>query len=79
MKLPRWMLAAAMMAVGQVSFAQNNGQGGTQEIKTPPEPVKVETSTTTKPSPNGQPTTDYHPPAKKSLKVKEPPPPSSGK
>jgi hypothetical protein len=32
-------------------------------------------STTTKPSPVGQPVSDYKPPAAKSLKVKEPPPP----
>jgi hypothetical protein len=32
-------------------------------------------STTTKPSPVGQPVTDYKPPAAKSLHVKEPPPP----
>jgi len=32
-------------------------------------------STTTKPSPVGQPVSDYKPPAAKTLKVKEPPPP----
>ncbi len=32
-------------------------------------------STTTKPSPVGQPVSDYKPPAAKSLKIKEPPPP----
>jgi hypothetical protein len=33
-------------------------------------------STTTKPSPVGQKVSDYKPPAKPSLKIKEPPPPS---
>ena len=38
-----------------------------------PDPPQV--STTTKPSPVGQPVSDYKPPAARSLKVKEPPPP----
>ncbi len=39
-----------------------------------PDPPQV--STTTKPSPVGQPVSDYKPPAAKSLKIKEPPPPA---
>ena len=38
------------------------------------DPPKV--STTTKPGPVGQPIKEYKPPAKKSLKIKEPPPPA---
>lgn len=42
-----------------------------------PDPPSV--STTTKPSPVGQPVSDYKPTAAPSLKIKEPPPPSVDK
>lgn len=40
-----------------------------------PSSTEVKASTGTKPSPVGQPVTDYKPPAAKSLKIKEPPAP----
>jgi hypothetical protein len=69
------IIGILVLTASAFAFAQNNGEGGRQTIQTPPEPVKVETSTTTRESPVGQPTTDYHPSAAPTLKVNEPPPP----
>ncbi|OPY93445.1 MAG: hypothetical protein A4E73_00116 [Syntrophaceae bacterium PtaU1.Bin231] len=63
--------------VGPVQAADSSKAKATVDRIRQPDPPQV--STTTKPSPVGQPVSDYKPPAASSLKVKEPPPPPSPK
>lgn len=77
MKVLRMLLILGIMvslAVGSVWAADLSKPKGTVDNIRQADPPQV--STTTKPSPVGQPVSDYKPPAKPSLKVKEPPPPS---
>jgi hypothetical protein len=75
------LIVVATLGTSRAALCQNNGEGGAQEIKSPATPVKVETSTTTKPSPVGQPVTTtrkktgYKPPQKSPTTKKEPPTP----
>jgi len=63
------------LAIGSVWAADLSQPKRTVDKIRQPDPPQV--STTTKPSPVGQPVSDYKPPAKPSLKVKEPPPPAT--
>lgn len=62
------------LAIGSVWAADLNKAKGTVDNIRQPDPPQV--STTTKPSPVGQPVTDYKPKGP-SLKIKEPPPPAT--
>ena len=55
-----------------LSFADNTAGQGTWEKIHPVDPPEV--STTTKPSPVGQPTTDYHPKGPSQKPIVVPPP-----
>jgi hypothetical protein len=77
MKVLRLLLILGIMVClvgGSVWAADLSKPKGTVDNIRQADPPQV--STTTKPSPVGQPVSDYKPPAKPSLKVKEPPPPS---
>jgi hypothetical protein len=63
------------LADGSLWAADTSKAKGTVDNIRQSDPPQV--STTTKPSPVGQPVSDYKPPAKPSLKVKEPPPPTT--
>jgi hypothetical protein len=69
----------ALFLIGSLLFSAHAADLGKAKATTDnirqPDPPQV--STTTKPSPVGQPVSDYKPPAAKSLKIKEPPPPST--
>ena len=60
--------------VGSAQAADLSKAQNTVDRIRPPDPPQV--STTTKPSPVGQPISNYKPPATPSLKIKEPPPPA---
>jgi hypothetical protein len=77
MKVLRLLVILAVMiflAGGSVWAADLGKAKGTVNNIRKADPPKV--STTTKPSPVGQKVSDYKPPAKPSLKIKEPPPPA---
>ena len=76
MRVPRLLIILGMaifLASGSLWAADLCKAKGTVDNVRQADPPQV--STTTKPSPVGQPVSDYKPPAKPSLKVKEPPPP----
>ncbi len=79
MKAPRLLIILGVMVflAGSLWAADLSKPKGTVDNIRQADPPKV--STTTKPSPVGQPVSDYKPPAKPSLKVKEPPPPPTKK
>jgi hypothetical protein len=78
MKALRLLIILGMtifLAGGSLWAADLSQPKGTVDKIRQPDPPQV--STTTKPSPVGQPVSDYKPPAKPSLKIKEPPPPTT--
>jgi hypothetical protein len=80
MKAVRAVIIFSVMifwVIGSVWAADLNKAKGTVNNIRQADPPKV--STTTKPSPVGQKVSDYKPPAKPSLKIKEPPPPPPSK
>ena len=80
MKAVRAVIILSVMiflVVGTVGAANLNKAKNTVNNIRKADPPKV--STTTKPSPVGQPIREYKPPARKSLKIKEPPPPARPK
>ncbi|MEN6616406.1 MAG: hypothetical protein ABFD12_07600 [Syntrophorhabdus sp.] len=72
------MFCLVALIVGLFCISANAADLGKAKATTDnirqPDPPQV--STTTKPSPVGQPASDYKPPAAKTLKINEPPPPS---
>lgn len=77
MKVVRtFMILSVMVCLvfGSVWAADLGKAKGTVNNIRKADPPKV--STTPKKSPVGQPVREYKPPAKKSLKIKEPPPPA---
>ena len=80
MKAVRAVIILSVMiflVVGTVWAANLNKAKNTVNNIRKAEPPKV--STTAKPSPVGQPIREYKPPARKSLKIKEPPSPAKPK
>jgi len=78
MKALRLLIILGVMvflAGGSLWAADLSKPKGTVDNIRKADPPQV--STTTKPSPVGQPISDYKPPAKPSLKIKEPPPPTT--
>lgn len=78
MKAVRAVMILSVMiflVLGPVWAADLSKPKGTVDNIRQADPPQV--STTTKPSPVGQPVSDYKPPAKPSLKIKEPPPPAT--
>ena len=78
MKALRLLIILAVMiflAGGSLWAADLSKPKGTVDNVRKADPPQV--STTTKQSPVGQPVSDYKPPAKPSLKIKEPPPPAT--
>ncbi|MDD2900972.1 MAG: hypothetical protein PHU44_00885 [Syntrophales bacterium] len=80
MKAVRTVIILSVMiflVFGSVWAADLGKAKGTVNNIRKADPPKV--STTPKPSPVGQPIREYKPPAKPSLKIKEPPPPARPK